>query len=127
MADYTTFMIIHRQQKSLEKEVRLLHSHWMELDCENIGIKDEYCQSKILFRLECKLFDKYHPHDSRDRKRMEKRCENLRRRIESRFSEEYPDKVRCTLEAHNLYLLNKSKLNALRCAASAYHSAVSDE
>ncbi len=127
MADYKTFMILCRQQKSLAKEVKVCYNIWTDLNCINFEIKDEYSQSKILFRLEDKLDDKYHPHDSRDRKRMEKRCENLRRKIETRFAKEYPDATKATLEAHNLYLINKSKLNALRCAVCSYHSAVSDE
>ena len=127
MADYNTYLILYKQQKSLDKDVKQLNYDWMKLDVEDTRIKDNYSQSKILFTLECQLYDKYNPHDSRDRKQKEKRCSNLKRRIESRFNEEHPERVRNTLEAFNLYLLNKSKLNALRLSVSAYHAAVSDE
>lgn len=124
---YDTYLMLKEQQHQLETQVRTLYDRWRYMDCVNIDIKDNYPQSKILFSLEGKLyFDKYHPCDSRDRVRMEKRCINLKKRIEERFLEEYPERVRNTLEAYNLYLLNQCRLNALRVCVTAYHSALTD-
>ena len=124
--NYNTYLTLKYQKHELEIQVKCLYDIWRELDCRNIQIKDNYPQSMVLFQLEGKLYDKYHPYAIPNRKRMEKRCENLRKRIEQRFLEEYPEKVRDTLEAHNLYLVAKSKLDAIRVCVVAYHSGLTD-
>lgn len=124
--NYNTYLMLDAQKGELEFQVRYLYDKWINMDRADMKIKDNYSQSKILFDLESKLYDKYHPHPVENRNRMERRCKNLRKRIEERFLEEYPEKVRDTLEAHNLYLVSKSKLDALRVCVVAYHSGLTD-
>lgn len=124
--NYNTYLMLNDQKNELEFQVKYLYDKWLNMDRVDMKIKDNYSQSKILFWLEGKLYDKYHPHPAEKRKQIEKRCKNLRKRIEQRFLEEHPEKVRDTFEAHNLYLVNKSKLDALRVCVVAYHSALTD-
>lgn len=123
---YDTYLMLKDQQHQLETQVRSLYTTWRHMDCVNIDIKDNYSQSIVLFELEGKLYDKYHATCIQNRKRIEKRCKNLKKRIEERFLEEHPQRVRDTLEAYNLYLLNQCRLNALRVCVTAYHSALTD-
>lgn len=127
MVSYGTYMELTKQQESLEKEVEKLYKAWTDLDCRNMEIKDSYSQSKILFKLEGLLYDKYdldNPISKETRKKIVRRCENLRRRIQTRFESEYPKHVIETLEAFNLYLVNNCKLNSLKCSIQMYRQAI---
>ncbi len=127
MTSYGTYMDLKTQCDSLEKEVARLYKTWMNLDCRNMEIKDTYSQSKILLKLEGLLYDKYdldNPIPKEKRKNIVRRCENLRRRIQTRFESEYPKHVIETLEAFNLYLVNNCKLNSLKCSIQMYRQAI---
>jgi hypothetical protein len=120
-------MELAKQSDSLEKEVEKLYKAWMDLDCRNMEIKDSYSQSRILLRLEGLLYDKYDlddPIPKEARKKIVRRCENLRKRIQTRFETENPKNAIEALEAFNLYLVNNCKLNSLKCSIQMYRQAI---
>ena len=124
--NYETYLILNGQRQKLDFQVKSLYDKWRQMDLCNFRIKDEYSQSKMLFKIESILYDGHDNNPNRNTKRLRRRSDNLKKRIEQRFAEEFPERVVDTLKAHNLYLVNKSKLDALRICVVAYHSGLTD-
>ena len=126
MVDYGTAMMLKDQLKELEAKVDKLYTEWRQRDRRNDLVKEQFSQSKVLERLE-NLLDNYgDTMEPSKRRKIQRRCQNLYKRIDQRFEDECPYMTIQTLKLHNEYLLAKSQLNGLRVASKAYYLAVVD-
>lgn len=126
MVDYGTAMMLKDALKKLKPKVDALYAEWRKCERTNDWIKGNFSQSKILERLEDVLDNCGDAMEPSKRRRMQRRCQNLDKRIHERFEHECPHLTIKTLKAHNEYLIAKAQLNGLRVASKAYYLAVVD-